>query len=179
VPEGLTTARVIGNAGALRAPAAGGLLKQWDADVRRAARARSSGLSTDADVDDLAQEARLRLVLVARRRADMPVPYLRTVVANAVRAASRRYRQRAKVEELSEELAAPCEEPRDRRAGEVVARWVEQLPSSLQAVYQALYRDDRAQRETATMLGISQPRVAQLHRALLERGRRELKHLAA
>ena len=42
-----------------------------------------------------------------------------------------------------------------------------------------LYEDARPQREVATLLGVSQPRVAQMHAELLSRGRTQLVGLAA
>jgi DNA-directed RNA polymerase specialized sigma subunit len=62
---------------------------------------------------------------------------------------------------------------------EAVATWVRGLSSRLQALYNLVYVHGCTQREVATTIGVSQPRVAQLHRQLLELGRVELAHLAA
>ena len=60
-----------------------------------------------------------------------------------------------------------------------VQRWVSQLPDGLRRVYEALYVNEVTQREAAIQIGVSQPRIAELHRLLLQRAKQELVHLAA
>lgn len=60
-----------------------------------------------------------------------------------------------------------------------VRRWVGELPSELQKVYQLLYVDGASQRAAAEKLGFSQSRVNQLHLELIEHGRLDLAPLAA
>lgn len=55
-----------------------------------------------------------------------------------------------------------------------VRRWIGQLPANLQLIYYSIYVHGLTQRETAASLRVSQPRVVELHRLLLQRGRREL-----
>lgn len=60
-----------------------------------------------------------------------------------------------------------------------VGKWVHQLPGNLRRIYEALYVKGNTLREAAALMGLSHPRVAQLHQQLLARGQRELNHLAA
>lgn len=155
------------------------VLKSWDQDIERAAARWAGGLAAVMDARDLAQEARLRLLVVTRAQPTVAVPYLRKVVKNASLAAALRYRARFDQDPLTEDLPAPMVEADDFYVIEAVSQWVDGLPRRLQAIYRALYREGRTQREAASILGVSQPRVAQLHRALLERGRRELAQFRA
>jgi DNA-directed RNA polymerase specialized sigma24 family protein len=60
-----------------------------------------------------------------------------------------------------------------------VRRWVDSLKPSLQEVFDLIYRRDLSQREAASALQVSQPRIAKLHRQLLLRGRTDLVRLDA
>jgi len=60
-----------------------------------------------------------------------------------------------------------------------VRNWVAELPTRLARLYQLLYVEGATQREVAGRMRLSQPRVAQLHRQLLEAGRRDLASLGA
>lgn len=158
-------------------------IEEWEEDVQRAAARGAIRSGRPGDADDFAQEARWRLVTVARRRGISAVPYLRTVIANAVLAASLRLREQLSLEEFDDERApTPIRahtDPRDQMAIDHVVEWTEKLPARLQRVYRILYREHRSQREAAAILRVSQPRVAQMHRELLNRGRRDLQVLAA
>ena len=55
-----------------------------------------------------------------------------------------------------------------------VRRWVDTLRPSLQEIFDLIYRRDLSQREAASTLQVSQPRIAKLHRQLLLRGRTDL-----
>jgi len=152
-------------------------LRTWDNDIKRAARAAANG--DRAAEDDLAQQVRARLLVASRAMPDAPTPYLRAVIANTVRTAARRERRSFSARspmalKLSENLEAPAEEPEDERVGAVVA-WATRLPARLQDAYCHLYIEQLSQRETARLMKVSQPRVAQLHRQLLDRGREELR----
>jgi RNA polymerase sigma factor (sigma-70 family) len=155
------------------------MVERWDADVRRAARRWVGALGAQADGDDLAQEARIRLVTAARSLGGAPEHYLRRVIANAVLAAAQREGPALETETLLEET--PAKEPEAGRADAIdaVARWTTELPTRLKDVYRVLYVEERTQREAAAILGVSQPRVAQLHQTLLSRGRVSLKGVAA
>lgn len=148
-------------------------LSSWDNDIKRAARAAAKG--DRAYAEDLAQQARARLMAVNRVMEAAPPPYIRTVIANTLRTARRReslaFTTRSPLaEELNEDLEASVDQQVEGK--EVpVATWVERLPAPLQEIYRRLYVEERSQRETAKLMGVSQPRVAQLHRKLLELGR--------
>ncbi|MGA9725100.1 MAG: hypothetical protein WBQ86_21780 [Candidatus Binatus sp.] len=62
----------------------------------------------------------------------------------------------------------------DATAVAQVRRWVDTLKPSLQEIFDLIYRRDLSQREAASTLQVSQPRIAKLHRQLLLRGRTEL-----
>src|SRR3989442_1330328 len=67
------------------------LLLRWDVDIRRAASAAARRTMLDAQrIEDLAQEARIRIVRLVRRGGPHNEPYVRTVISNAVRQAARR-----------------------------------------------------------------------------------------
>ncbi len=55
-----------------------------------------------------------------------------------------------------------------------VRRWVGQLPEHMRWIYSCIYVHGLSQREAARLLGLSQPRVAELNRLLIQRGRAEL-----
>ncbi|MCC6648413.1 MAG: sigma-70 family RNA polymerase sigma factor [Polyangiaceae bacterium] len=155
-------------------------MRVWDGDMVRAARAAAGG-DPDAEAD-VAQEVRVRLLRVSRAQPGAAVPYVRTVIKNAVRDVhGREARAFSACSPLAVDLDAdsePAVVPDDGTAALVVG-WVEGLPPRLRDVYEHLCAADRSQREAARRMNVSQPRVAQLHRELLERGRQDLAHLAA
>lgn len=61
---------------------------------------------------------------------------------------------------------------------DAVRKWVASLPPRMQRVYALLYVEGVSQREAAVRLGLTQPRISQIHQELLERGRADLAHLA-
>ena len=76
----------------------------------------------------------------------------------------------------------------DRAAGEAFAvtdvqmdvqRFVALLPQREQDVYRLLYVEQKTQAEAAQELGISQPRVNQLHNQIKSQGQTQLAHLVA
>lgn len=160
------------------------LLHSWQPDIRRAAaRAATRKGTAPESAQDFAQDASLRLLLVARRTGDTSVPYLRRVIQNEIRDSVRRERRAITTVserggELPEEVEAPDITPQVERR-RAVGAWVASLPSRLGRLYEMLYDHGMTQREAAVRLGLSQPRVAQLHRELLTRGRLELADLVA
>lgn len=160
------------------------ILKRWDSDIQRAAHYRARRVySGTADADDLAQEARIQVLTMARVAPQAPVQYVRTVIANAILGAAQR-EARAQprcllpLEDLGEELPAPTLVDTEDKLNSVT-QWASRLPRRLRSVYQLLYAEDHTQRDAAKILGISQPRIAQLHRKLLDMGRAGLMDLAA
>lgn len=158
-------------------------LDGWHDDILRAARAcaRKRGLGADHVVaEDVAQEVRLALALAVRKRGVKDERYLRRVISNSTKNAARQSLVVANEvpDEVLEELPADVEPP-DVFGERRVRGWIGDQSPQLQAVFRLLYCNDLSQREAATMLGVSQPRVAKLHRQLLERGVAELQDLAA
>jgi RNA polymerase sigma factor (sigma-70 family) len=153
----------------------------WNLDIKRAALAAARG--NHADAEDYAQQARLRVMMANRAMPDAPISYIRVVVSNTMKSARRPGAHRfsansALAEQVDENLpAASSDDNEDRNTA--VADWTGTLPASLLQIYRHLYVEERSQRETAGLMKMSQPRVAQLHRQLIERGRNELTHLAA
>lgn len=156
-------------------------LRSWERDIVRAARFRALNRGHDEDTaDELAQAARLRVWGALRKTETVPsVNYLRKVIANAVRTPL--------ASDLALEAASEIEdgdivdvhlEQSDPLAVDAVRAWVATLPAQLQRVYRLLFVEEYSQREAALILGVSQPRVAQLHRALLVRGSCDLQQLA-
>lgn len=159
------------------------VLEMWDADILRAARRATERAGLGAlhpAADDMAQEARVRLLRALRLRSVRAEAYLRCTVSNAIKNAARDEFRAPRVPLDGEDaLEVDGGEPQDVLARIKVAGWIETLPEPLAVVYGHLYIQEASQREAARAMGISQPRVAQLHRDLLQRGHRELAHLAA
>lgn len=156
-------------------------LLTWDADIRRAARTRARGRrNAHVLADELAQAARLRVLAAVRQRGDLPQAYLRTVIANAVATPLTRDRalemaDQVPLDLVDEEAAGPA----DHLAVEAVQQWLPNLPAPLQRVYHLLFVEGHSQREAALLMQVSQPRIAQMLRALLERGSTGLASIAA
>jgi RNA polymerase sigma factor (sigma-70 family) len=155
------------------------VLAMWNEDIKRAARYAAVRLGGgEYDADDLAQAARIRLWGAALRLNPLPAPYARRIISNAIRRAARREGRALgalspRVEPLDEgipELRAP----QGDRPGDTIGPWVGSLPHRLRQLFDLLYVQACTQREAAQVLGVSQPRVAQLHRALLRRGRQDI-----
>jgi RNA polymerase sigma factor (sigma-70 family) len=133
--------------------------------------------------EDFAQEARVRLLTVLRgQRGAAPEPYIRSVVVNAIRTARRSQARHSgrevALEETSEMPSAEGSQGgTDLFATNAVKRFIRPLPDKLRALYQLVYVLGWTQREAAKELRVTQPRVAQLHAELLQRGRRELGYL--
>jgi DNA-directed RNA polymerase specialized sigma24 family protein len=151
-------------------------LLYWDGDIKRAA--LSAANRGAGDKEDLEQDARIHLLLLYRCKPDAPPAYIRTVIANALRSVHHREgRSLTSRSPLATRLdlhhRSLLEEP---ECGEFwpISVWASQLPTRLRAVYFHLYTEEHSQRDTARVMRISQPRVAQLHHQLLDRARREL-----
>jgi RNA polymerase sigma factor (sigma-70 family) len=158
------------------------ILHAWERDIVRAARFRARNRGHDEDTEDeFAQAARLRVWHALRKTVAVPGShYLRKVIANTVRTPLASDRALAAASEIDESAAIDtCLQQSDHLAIDAVRSWINTLPAQLQRVYQLLFVEESTQHEAALVLGVSQPRVAQLHRALLERGSRDLRQLAA
>lgn len=156
---------------------------RWDDDIVRASKAsaRRRGLAADHPAaEDAAQEARLSVALVARQGIQGE-GYVRRVISNSVRNAARQTLVVSN-ETTADALDALADD--EGRQGDLLAEarvreWIAGQSAQVQAVFELLYREELSQREAAERLGVSQPRVAKLHRELLAWGRDELRSLAA
>lgn len=160
------------------------ILHTSERDILRAARARARNWRNPEDTaDELAQAARLRVWDLVRKTGTVPgVAYLRKVIANAVRtplAGDPVLEAASDIDSDDSEAIDGRLEQSDPLADDAVRAWIDTLPPPLQRVYHLLFVKECSQREAATILGVSQPRIAQMHRTLLERGRRDLRQLAA
>jgi RNA polymerase sigma factor (sigma-70 family) len=163
----------------------GVFLEAWDPEVRhRSARsARQSGLGR-SEADDLAQEVRLALLLAVRAKSGpLNERYVRRITSNVLRS---EWRKRSRTEgrnvPIGEVLDIPATEPGselDPWTRRVTTRRIEALPPRLGTIFNSIYRRGYSQREAARALGMTQPRVAQLHGKLLKWARRELAGIAA
>jgi DNA-directed RNA polymerase specialized sigma24 family protein len=159
------------------------VLRSWDHDIVRAAKAaacRFQGCA--ADVDDFAQVARTRLLRVTRRHGVKPAGYLRRVIARSIRKARLREAsglgaQSARTTPLVDDIPIAAPPVGDMGTDTAVRGWVHGLSNRLGQLYQLLYVRGLSQRDAALALDVSQPRVAQLHRTLLAKGRRDLADL--
>ncbi|WP_375757418.1 hypothetical protein [Corallococcus exercitus] len=154
----------------------------WEPDIIRCSKsaARLRGLAaTHPLVEDAAQDARIKVTLMARRGVSGE-HYVRSAISNSVQNSARQTLVAAN-EVPPEGIDHLAEEARDRDlfAEAQVRAWIARQPEQLRVVYDLLYREEVSQREAAERLGVSQPRVAKLHGELIARGRDELRALAA
>lgn len=150
------------------------LLSRWEPDLRRAARARLYSFDLPLDYGaDLEQEGRLSLVLAARRYHEPTEQLMRTVLANSVLKASARESRRCRrtVEIEAAETVADESQHESSDPGLVrrTKRAIVTLPAPLKQLFGLLYVEGISQREAASRLRLSQPRVSKLHAQLKQR----------
>lgn len=160
------------------------LIEKWNSDISKAAQAAATrSKRPGSEDDDFAQDARIRLFTASRDRGPLSQGYTRSVIANAIRTSIHREVRTFSVwspganTEISDQLTAPEAGQREREAS-AVNGWLPYLPVRLAELYEHIYIANRSQREVARLMHLSQPRVAQLHARLLERGRSELAFMA-
>ena len=158
-------------------------LEAWDGDIRRAA-AAAAARSTDyrIDGDDLAQTARIQLWRALCREPGLPDSYIRRIVVNALRSSARAARAGLLFEAPERADHVAVDElvgTADPDRALAVRWWIASLSDRQRLLYELIYVAGHTQREAAQRLSVSQPRVAQLHQQLLERGRVHLQHHAA
>ena len=162
------------------------LLNQFDPLIKRAARRASYYLNGTPNLaDDLAQDVRCHLWEALRTDLVTNPAFVRRLITNELRSHIRFEQRRLQlcskeVRELDERLPGGL----DSRDAEGIDRlcitnWVSKLPGQLRIAFDVLYKQGYTQREASRALSVSQPRVTQLHRELLERGRSDLLALAA
>jgi len=152
-------------------------IKRWNDDIDRAA--RHVCRMRAADPDDVAQEIRVRLFqLWLANDGDPPSGYVRITIRNtalnAIRDEQRASRHNLRGSfplSLSSEISTPEEDLVARESRHRLDAWVKRLPPLLERTFDLLYRQGLSQRAAAAALGVTQPRVAQLHRSLLDLGR--------
>jgi len=162
------------------------LFAHWDPFIKHAARGAAFHLGGgQPEADDFAQETRIRVLQAFRRRRHLPPRYFHLIIENTVRSGIRRERRAfgfrsPKAVALDDNLVDPQSFLNGTASDRMIVRaWVAGLPERLKTIYELIYEQGHTQREAAAILEISQPRVAQLHRDLLEEGKRGLAHLAA
>lgn len=160
----------------------GQFLLLWDKDIVRAAKAYAHRVgASHADAADAAQLVRVQMWKQIKQLSNKPETYVRAAIANAVENAFRTEkgglnptRSRFRPFDLNQ-LAVEI----DLDLMISVRQWIATLPYHLQQVYQLLYVENRTERDAASIMGVSQPRIHQWRDRLLELGRVGLKELAA
>jgi RNA polymerase sigma factor (sigma-70 family) len=159
----------------------------WGPEIDHAARVQAVALGLSLDeAEDFAQSARLHLLRIPPSNRSS-VRYVRVVIRNAMRSAARRLSHRLgllssrrveldSVDPINPESVASLE---SEGILSRVRQWRADLPARERDLVVLLYDEGLSQREAAALLDVSQPRVAQLHRRILERGRRALVSLTA
>lgn len=160
-----------------------GTIEDWDDDIVRASRAsgRKHGRKGDHSfADDVAQDIRLAVMLAIRKTGITHERYIRRVISNSAKNSARQTLVVSlEVSGLLRPELRGNPTTRDVLAERRVRQWVRAQPRPLQGVFHLLYRRGLSQREAAAHLGVSQPRIAKLHRQLLNRGLDELRDLAS
>lgn len=160
-------------------------------DVQRSATSCvARGTLEDSDLDDLIQEGLITLMRVESRYRRVSPPQLqrlaRRAVANRMTDVSRRARRRARWEApfdidglrtLADRRVSPpsgtctpgpLQNTILAELQSAVDTAIQGLSGRLGEVYLALYEDGLSQRQAALALGVSQPRIAHLHKRLRE-----------
>lgn len=150
------------------ADAAQELVREWNPRIEAAVARR---IRCHADREDAAQRARLALInAAAAYDASCGKPfenYAATCIANAVRDFAREGRRRNA--RFRTDLELPDTESRDVPPIDriMVMEFVSRLPDQSRRVYEAIYEMGYTHSEAAKMLGVSRPRVSDVHRRLL------------
>lgn len=153
-----------------KAPSEAEIIAAWEARIRAIVRRELRGRPLGLLGPDLEQEARLALLL-AIRAGHVADHYLYTVISNQLRDVLRRPASQA-LAPLSEAPLMTWEfAPTDSIGVRWVRRWLSAEPAPLREIFHLLYDRGLNQRQAAKKLGVSQPRVAALHRKLLGRAR--------
>jgi RNA polymerase sigma factor (sigma-70 family) len=87
---------------------------------------------------------------------------------------SKVWQQVTEVPEILSDDPDPYTRLEQRAIIDRISSWTESLPETLKKLYLLLYHVELPQSAAARLLGVSQPRVSQLHRQILTLGRRQL-----
>jgi RNA polymerase sigma factor (sigma-70 family) len=164
-----------------------------DVDLQRFLKATAAKRALAAlGQDDIIQESLLTVLNVAQhyddQRGQNPGHYfLRALANNALnlnrreqRHWSTRHQEALDQEGDHQDVLSAIPDTENLDPGQMAERaesiqhvraMLAELPASLNRLFKLLYVDDLTQREVSERLGISQARVAQLHRDLLNRGK--------
>ena len=154
------------------------ILEIWNPRIQELAQrlARKFRLGDRAD-EDLAQEARLRILRVARSGRPLAAPYVWKVIKNAMWSALKRYRFNREHESRLPENESQADSEffvYQPNSDSILTGWIQTLPRRLREVYHLLFIEELTQQEAGLRLNISQARVAQIRQALVERTRERL-----
>jgi RNA polymerase sigma factor (sigma-70 family) len=158
--------------------------QQFDTLITRSARRASYYITGSSSLaEDLAQDVRLHLWRALEAGLVQESAVIRRLITNAIRDRIRFERTRIQLtssgmSELDDRNPALLLDASYRPEILTVARWVASLPGRLRAVFELIYGSGYTQREVSSVLGLSQPRITQLHQELLQRGRLDLSALA-
>lgn len=159
----------------LRDSSAIDLLAEWDSQITYVA-ARYSRCQSERD--DVAQHARLALLKAAAAHdptCGTPFAhYAGVAIRNAAKDFARGTKRRQAKWRDDQELVEPLSPSTPVVDHLAITEWLATLPAPLRRVHEAVYQLGHTQREAACLLGISQPRVAVLHRKLIDQGRSAL-----
>lgn len=159
-------------------------IQPFDTLITRSARRASYYITGSSSLaEDLAQDVRFHLLRALKAGLAEEPALIRRLITNAVRDRIRFERTRiqltsSRMSELDDRNPALLLEASSRPEILTVAMWVASLPGRLRAVFELIYGSGYTQREISSVLGLSQPRITQLHQELLQRGRLDLSALA-
>lgn len=160
-------------------------LRQFDSLIVRAAYRASLRITGSGILaEDLAQEVRSHLA-EALNKGKVKERAVRVLITNAIRDRIRFERSRFQLTstnaaELDDRNAVFSQVDSTTRPDVLtISKWVASQPRRLRAIFELLYGFGYTHREASSVLGLSQPRITQLHQELIERGRLDLKALAA
>jgi len=142
----------------------------WEPDLMAMARSRTLCPATQ---EDAVQVGRIALLKAAQmfdpERGHSFKHYAKAAARNGISKEVQRHRRRDRLH--GSNLAAVQSKEASPSVICMVREWLATLPEGLVRLFHAIYELGHTQREIACMLGVSQPRVAALHRELLDRAR--------
>ncbi len=149
------------------------LIDRWETPVKVIA---SGYTSRNSDLDDLMQIGRVAVYQAALKyKPSFQVPfanYTKRAIKNSVmKEAARLDRQRKFETPLNGNSDQQAEIKDHADQTDPVKEWVRELPEPHATIFRLLYVEQLKQRPAAREMGVSQPRVAQLHMAFLNLAR--------